>query len=465
MQPGLPVGRSYPLRFAAWAALVVGCVGHGAMSFPRPRNSLDGALAPWSSWSYPCDESHAGPDCALGFCEDGKDCQGSCPISAHSGAKNALNASNGQACYWFSNGCTVGCDACDGTQNHVGHGNQRFLYRGMSAAQLRAKNLTTADPWSPAPGEMVLDPTSTKGLAITPNCDAGKSAPMPTVCDPRLRTVNSQAECGGAEDIYFYSPWRAPGAAPVIDPCGSAGGRFVGQGIGGAGAQFQNSSLARQGDRGSGLPPMAPQAYWQAGASVEVGWTVAANHGGGYAYRLARADEPLSEAAFRRTPLDFVGKAALRWDGDVAGQLAFDPVALGWQTDQGTVPAGSSWRKNPIPTVLWEREGPSFEPLCSESEACRGYQVHGGGAPGEHACRCSGHSNGGPLLPNLEMVDRVRIPATLRPGPYVLQWRWDCEESDQVWASCADVSISAPSPVSISAAPSSSSSSSSVEQA
>ena len=23
------------------------------------------------------------------------------------------------------------------------------------------------------------------------------------------------------------------------------------------------------------------------------------------------------------------------------------------------------------------------------------------------------------------MVDRVRIPATLRPGPYVLQWRWD----------------------------------------
>lgn len=204
---------------------------------------------------------------------------------------------------------------------------------------------------------------------------------------------------------------------------------------------------------------MASQTTWQAGASVEVGWSVAANHGGGYAYRLARADEPLSEAAFRRTPLAFVGEAALRWDGDVPGQLAFDPLALGWQTDQGTVPKGSSWRKNPIPTVLWEREGPSFEPLCTESEACREYQVHGGGAPGEHVCRCSGHSNGGPLLPNLEMVDRVRIPATLRPGPYVLQWRWDCEESDQVWASCADVSISAPSRV----LPSTSSSS--VEQA
>ena len=149
----------------------------------------------------------------------------------------------------------------------MGHGAQRFLYRGMSAAQLRAKNLTTAHPWSPAPGEMVLDPASIKGLAIKPNCDARKGAPVPTICDPRLRTSNTQAvwpltltptlnlththththtltlprtvshtptastqaECGGAEDIYYYSPWRAPGAAPVIDPCGAAGGRFAGQ--------------------------------------------------------------------------------------------------------------------------------------------------------------------------------------------------------------------------------------------
>ena len=60
-------------------------------------------------------------------------------------------------------------------------------------------------------------------------------------------------------------------------------------------------------------------------------------------------------------------------------------------------------------------------------------------APG--LCRCSGFSNGGPLLPNLEIVDRLQIPAGLAPGRYVLQWRWDCEESDQVWANCADVQI------------------------
>ena len=44
-----------------------------------------------------------------------------------------------------------------------------------------------------------------------------------------LRTVNTLAECGGPDDYYYYSPWRAPGAAPVIDSCGTAGGRFPGK--------------------------------------------------------------------------------------------------------------------------------------------------------------------------------------------------------------------------------------------
>ena len=41
----------------------------------------------------------------------------------------------------------------------------------------------------------------------------------------------------------------------------------------------------------------------------------------------------------------------------------------------------------------------------------------------------------------LEIVDLVRVPASLAPGNYMLQWRWDCEESDQVWASCADIEV------------------------
>ena len=42
---------------------------------------------------------------------------------------------------------------------------------------------------------------------------------------------------------------------------------------------------------------------------------------------------------------------------------------------------------------------------------------------------------------NLEIVDNVRIPVGLEPGEYVLGWRWDCEESTQIWNSCSDITL------------------------
>ena len=118
---------------------------------------------------------------------------------------SALTAGhNGQACFWFSNGCSIGCEECDGT---------------------------------------------TRGPSIHTNktdiCGKGYKA---TVCDPKLRTVNTGAECGSEEDSYYFSPWRAPGSAPLFDSCGMAGGTPH---KGGFGAQYRNSSHASQGDRGS----------------------------------------------------------------------------------------------------------------------------------------------------------------------------------------------------------------------
>lgn len=426
------------------AALPSLATSHGAMTFPTPRNALDGNLAPWTNWSYPCDATHTGGMCAITFCEGGKNCQGSCTKSAHTGVVDELTARNGQACYYFSNGCTVGCDACDGTVNHVGHGGQQFLYKGMNQNQLKQKKVLMPDPFNPPAGDMVLDPASLAQLNIVPGCkpEAGNGKKA-TVCASSLRTANTRAECGSKYDYYFYSPWRAPGAAPVIDSCGSAGGRYPGQSTGGAGAQYQNTSLAKEGDAGSKLPEMPAQATWKAGASYEVGWTVAANHGGGYAYRMAPTDGPLTEATFGKMALDFDGNSALRWGGDKATQLEFNPTEKGWETDKGTTPAGSMWRKNPIPSGLWQREGPTFEPVCEESAACiAGYSRWPALAP-MGSCKCSGYSNGGPLLPNLEVIDMVKIPVGTKPGKYVLQWRWDCEESDQIWASCSDVTITA----------------------
>ena len=121
------------------------------------------------------------------------------------------------------------------------------------------------------------------------------------------------------------------------------------------------------------------------------------------------------------------------------------------------------WRKNPIPRGSWEwpNSGNSFDPVCDESDECKGYsdlkakQSRG-------ACRCSGTSTryepypsrqpidchspglgvlGRPVLvQNLEVVDVLRVPK-VKPGRYVLQWRWDAERSDQIWSNCADVNI------------------------
>lgn len=251
-------------------------VGHAAMTFPRPRNSLDGDLPQWTAWAYPCDETHKGDNCTIYGVVRPHDIYGSCAISSHNGVINSLNGSNGQSCFYFSNGCTVACEHCDGTTSHVGHGSQSWLYKGMDSATLRAKKIAIPNPFNPAPGDMTLNPKSRAGLSIKPGCDK-PNAQKATICASSLRSANTRAECGTPDDYYFYSPWRYPGSAPVIDSCGSAGGRLPWQPTGSAGAQYQNTSLASTGDLGSKLPQMPSQATWKAGESYEVGWTVAAN--------------------------------------------------------------------------------------------------------------------------------------------------------------------------------------------
>ena len=143
-----------------------------------------------------------------------------CPVSAGGAGDSieALSLRNGQSCYYFSHGCTIHCDRCDGKTARFGS-----------------------------------------------TCGNEKTAKA-TICDPKHRTLNRNATCGSHEDHYYYSPWRAPGSAPVFDACGMAGGSpwaigapgWAPGGAASAGVRYQNTSHAKQGDRGSQVLPAAP---------------------------------------------------------------------------------------------------------------------------------------------------------------------------------------------------------------
>jgi hypothetical protein len=42
------------------------------------------------------------------------------------------------------------------------------------------------------------------------------------------------------------------------------------------------------------------------------------------------------------------------------------------------------------------------------------------------------------------VVDEVEVPADLEAGEYLLSWRWDAEQSPQIWQSCADITLVPP---------------------
>ena len=85
----------------AMVALLPACAGHGAIVYPPSRNAIDHSIEPWKSFT-----AFKGQ-----FCSGKYDGPCWCPATDASGK---LSGANGQACWWFSNGCSIGCPSCDG---------------------------------------------------------------------------------------------------------------------------------------------------------------------------------------------------------------------------------------------------------------------------------------------------------------------------------------------------------------
>ena len=182
-------------------------------------------------------------------------------------------------------------------------------------------------------------------------------------------------------------------------------------------------------------------------------WGIRYNHGGGYQYRLCPAGEPLTEACFQKLPLEFDrGAQQLQWNNGTRLSIP------GTWVDQGTNPPGSTWSMNPIPRINWgssrnpagsgscgsvprDANCTQFPPPCAEgfwNETGRPlpwYHIEKDALADDVEGYCSGDWTDG------RIVDRVLVPPSLPKGDYVLGWRWDCEETTQVWQNCADVRI------------------------
>ena len=146
------------------------------------------------------------------------------------------------------------------------------------------------------------------------------------------------------------------------------------------------------------------------------------------------------------------------------GSLSIDPAVF--VDGDVTFPRGSVWARNPLPRIWDSKAG------LHDAEACPGPTTREQGSPAgclsfPAPCPWDTYTTKGLLPCSLDdkglpdkcdgdgmsqcssdwvvgvVSDRVLVPHDLPAGEYVLSWRWDAEETAQIWANCADVSISA----------------------
>jgi hypothetical protein len=294
-------------------------------------------------------------------------------------------------------------------------------------------------------------------------CKLDGSCMEPTVRDPNARTWDYE---GTLVDWTRYNPWRSPGWAPVLSPCGQAGG--------GPTYHPENGGLAPkgipQGMDGRDLPELTNvTTVWEAGSVQDVAWSIHANHGGGYAYRLCPKDSDLSESCFQEHHLQFTNEISyIQYGDDAANRTAFE----GYIVSEGTHPRGAEWKRNPIPACgdasggegcaeTWGEAVPFCGPNPGDKNKSRGFvctmppmfepPIPGLYGYGWSAC-FDGTGDGTYLCSDEErlaqeelfkfnVIDQVKIPADLPGGEYVLSLRWDCEQTPQIWAQCSDFTI------------------------
>ena len=187
------------LALLSLACLACRADAHGELVWPPSRNAIDAGEVNCDASTDHCSAAAKGTGC-VNFTHPGQPCL------------------NGQASFWYSQGCFIGCAECD----------------------------------------------HKSGRRQTDLCGAGKRPTQPD----HARSVNVNATRGSELDIYRHNPWSAPGNAPVADACGLAGGWPWGQNGAEAG-NYVNTTHAQHGMNGTALRPPRCAVTWQIGGEAE----------------------------------------------------------------------------------------------------------------------------------------------------------------------------------------------------
>jgi len=154
--------------------------------------------------------------------------------------------------------------------------------------------------------------------------------------------------------------------------CGVAGGSDELNPQGNSGWFPEGAELNQD---GRSLPELNSASWqkivWAPGSVVNVSWSINANHGGGYQYRLCKKSSWPTEECFQATPMKFASRstfiqycpqeqqlAQMCCDSETykdngkctqAYEQCGEAVAYSAvDVNTGTIPAGSTWRMNPI---------------------------------------------------------------------------------------------------------------------
>jgi len=307
-------------------------------------------------------------------------------------------------------------------------------------------------------GNMAWPPTWLEGQAEVPSelesyktCSTGScmwfnnltmiDIPPTIAADSPLRTYNITYN---GYDIFTMTPWRAPGyAGPIFSPCGVQGGNPYGcppndpNGKDCPGGGFGFGIDARKAYMDGAFRPQVTN--WKRGSVQDVLWNIKANHGGGYAYRLCKVPPAgvigVTEACFQRGHLEFDGDSSwAQWGPDFKNRTEFQAL----RTSEGTWPKGSQWTKNPVAPCR-NVDGGALSETNDECKNNKGFMFDPP-APGLHGF--GEYAPGYASTFGFNIVDKVKVPSDIPLGNYVLSFRWDCEQTTQVWTTCSDIKIS-----------------------